>query len=173
MPRSHEPDTCILRAAETCLSCGETEKALAELGRIAPEHRARAEVLRLRTRIHAQARQWEHVVVVAGTLARMYPHEAFGAVHYSDALRRLGRFEEAIDFLLPIAQEQPTEPWPAFHLACALCQTGDLDPARLWLERALRRAAIPEELRDIAWHEPDLHPLWPLLHESASPRMNT
>jgi len=155
-----EPDIGHLRKAEDCLSRGDTKRALAELGRISPEHRARPDMLRLRVRIHAQAREWEHVAIVAGALARMHPDQSFGAVHYSDALRQLGRFDEAIDFLLPIAQENPGEPWPAYHLACALCRTGDLSAARRWLERAFLRAAIPDDLRGLAFLEEDLKPLW-------------
>ena len=146
--------------AERALEVDDAKKVLAAFDRIDSGNQGRAEVLRMRVRVHAHARQWEFVVIVAGVLASKEPDQHFGAVHYSDALRHLGRFDEAVDLLLPIAHRLPDCAWPAYHLACALCRTGDDRASRHWLARAFEKSAIQSDLREIAQREPDLLPLW-------------
>jgi len=46
-----------------------------------------------------------------------------------------------------------------YNLACYECQLGNLERAKLWLERAATMSN-PKEIKSMALDDPDLKPLW-------------
>jgi uncharacterized protein HemY len=54
-----QPDAVHLQAAEGWLDLGDHQQAAAELERITPAQRGHPDVLHLRWRVHAAAKEWE------------------------------------------------------------------------------------------------------------------
>lgn len=148
-----------LLAAEGWLELGDVEAAHQELEEIAFAHRTHQAVLYMRVRLYAQARKWDYVEAIAGTLARIAPDHPFGVLMLGTALRHLKRHEDAVAVLREPASRFATEWRFAYELACSLCGSGDLKGARKWLETAFDRAG-KMDVRTLALDEPDLEPLW-------------
>ncbi len=117
----------------------------------------------MRWRVHAQARKWEACLEIATTLTKVAPERRFGWLHRAQALRKLGRIQEAYDFLQQQrGRFEPNSTIPYF-LACYACQLGRLLDAQNWLEHAMGIAAETGDERQLklrAVDDPDLQPLW-------------
>jgi len=82
-----------------------------------------------------------------------------GLIHRSFALHELKRTAEARDNLMPAVDKFPKDVTLRYNLACYECQLGNLERAKLWLERAATMSN-PKEIKSMALDDPDLKPLW-------------
>ncbi len=155
------PDTHFLSAAVGWCELGSIAEAKAELERITPALRFHPEVLEVRWLLHAQEKNWEEGLTVAGKLVEVAPQRSSGWLHRAYALRRVARggLQAAWEVLLPAAEKFPEEPTIAYNLSCYACQLGRLDQARQWLHRAVEVAG-KSKIKFMALNDDDLAPLW-------------
>jgi tetratricopeptide (TPR) repeat protein len=148
-----------IRTAIGWLGLGDWQSASDELANIRPAFQAHVRVLDLRIRVHLRSDRPDLALLLTETLLSALPDDATGLNHRSLALQKLGRVQEALDLLLPLADRFPTDCMIPYNLACYLCQLGRLDEARQMLARSL---AIKGSMRRqlCALSDPDLAPLW-------------
>jgi len=98
-------------------------------------------VLEVRWTICAHEKQWRDALEIAEQELKFAPDESSGWLHRAYALRRVsgGGLSQAWNALLPAAEKFPAEPVIAYNLSCYACQLQQLDIARHWLNRAVRR----------------------------------
>lgn len=130
------PDNPHVRAAEGWLELGNHTEAHAELEKTPPQLRAHPHVLNLRWEIYAAAEQWHPALETASALIQLNPEEPLGWIYRSKALHGLKRTREARDNLLEVVDRFPVSVTVLYDLACYECQTGHLEKARRWMERA-------------------------------------
>ena len=153
------PDSHHLRAAIGWIELGNGLEATDELEQITVALRSHPDVLEVRWRIGAQAKQWERCIELATALTQITPEQSLGWIYLANSLYWAGRTPEARDTLLGVRERFPDEPGLPYNLACYECQLGNLAKAINWLDIAfglgtgkrLRRAALEDE---------DLQPLW-------------
>jgi Flp pilus assembly protein TadD len=152
------PDQHFVRAAEGWLELGDSMEAARELRRLTPATLGHPDVLEIRWRLHAARGQWESALDVARLVTHVAPDRPSGWIHQSYTLHEMKRTAEALQLLLPVAEQFPKESIIAYNLACYACQLGDFPGAKIWLERASRiRGKLP--LKEMALDDPDLAPL--------------
>jgi Tfp pilus assembly protein PilF len=152
-----------LSAAEGWISLGNVGEANAELEAITAGVRSHPEVLQVRWYVFAKAEQWEACVDIAATLTQLRPRQRFGWIHLVAALRRQGRFSEAIRVLDQAVRLCGDTPTFAFNLACCHAKVGEPRKAKQHLKRAFELARGNEalnHLRTRALDEPELEPVW-------------
>ena len=152
------PDSHHLRAAEGWLELGNWREAAADLERVAPALRMLPDVLALQFRVFAAGKDWERALIVGETLVELMPEHPGCWIDRSNALHYLGRYQEALDQLLPGWKKFPTNPVIPYNFACFTCRMGQIDIAREWLVIAL---ALPggQELKAQAAVDADLEAL--------------
>ena len=154
------PNGHYLSAAVGWLELGNLAEAKAELAQVSTGQRNHPDVLEVRWLICAEQKQWEEGLEVARELVQQAPGRASGWLHQAYALRRVtdGSVQKAWDALLPAAEKFSEEPVVPYNLACYACQMGQLDAARVWLEKA---AVIggKESIKQMALNDLDLEPL--------------
>ena len=91
-----------------------------------------------------------------------------GWVDRSYALHELKRTAEARDNLLRVVDKFPTEATMRYNLACYECQLGRLEEAKTWFQKACD-VGVPDKLREMALHDPDLEPLARILFVARQP----
>jgi len=156
------PDLLHLRAAEGWVGLGDYAAANDELEQIAAASRAHPDVLQLRWRIYANAKNWEACLDIATALTTMAPERRFGWIHRAHTLDKLGRTQEAKDLLLSVVNDWESNSTIPYHLAQYCARLGQTDQAKQWLGKALLVASDTEEverLRRMALEDPDLEPL--------------
>jgi Flp pilus assembly protein TadD len=155
------PDTHFLSAALGWCELGNVAEAKAELEGIAPALRQHPDVLEVRWLVHAQEKNWEEGLAVAGKLVEVAPQRSSGWLHRAYALRRAqgGGLQAAWNALLPAVEMFPEEPTIPYNLACYACQLRRLDQAREWLQRAVKITG-KEKITFMALNDDDLAPLW-------------
>lgn len=154
------PDSHHFNAAQGWLGLGLPLEAGAELEKISLWNIARPDVLELRWQVFAQVKKWHDCLTVAAALIQLAPEQPLGLIHRSYALHELKRTVEARDNLLPAVEKFPKDVTMRYNLACYECQLGNLESAKLWLERAAT-LGNPREIKSMALQDPDLQPLWP------------
>ncbi|MEA3207527.1 MAG: hypothetical protein QOE70_584 [Chthoniobacter sp.] len=132
------------------------EDAIAELDTLPEETATHAIVVELRTVILMQARRWKTALTVARVLCRTEPEKTSGFIHAAFCLHEIGRTAEAREVLLNGPSTLHTEPTFHYNLACYECALGNLDLARMHLEKSIQ---LDRKFRDFARHDPDLAPL--------------
>jgi tetratricopeptide (TPR) repeat protein len=166
MRKLEPPDTHYLMAAIGWSELGNLAEARAELIHISPAHQEHPDVLEVRWAVAAEQKRWEEGLQIAQALVREAPRRASGWLHRAYALRRVpdGSVQKASAALLPAFDKFPGEALIPFNLSCYACQMGQLDAARLWLQRAI---AIDgkEKIRQQALKDSDLEPLWDEIRE--------
>lgn len=156
-PLQH-PDDLLLHAAQGWLHLGDHLEADKVLDEITPEMRAHPVVLAVRCKVYAQAKQWDYVATVAETLVKMWPDEPQIWTQRSFALHQLGRTQEALDQLLPVAEKFRNVWTIPYSLSCYCAQLGHLKECLTWFKKAM---AIDEHsVKRRAIDDPDLKPLW-------------
>ena len=151
------PDSHHLRAAQGWLELGNYLEAGEELERIAPPLRSHDDVIEVRWRVHAQARNWHACVEIAAAVIELDPGNSSAWIHRAYALHELKRTQEAYDSLLPAAK-QFSEVWMIlYNLACYCAQLGRLDEGRGWIKQAM--AIDKRAVKQAAMDDPDLEPL--------------
>ena len=148
-----------VNAAAGWLGLGDVASANEELDQIAPELQTHPVVLMARCQSFMAAKQWDSLIQTAGSLVRDFPtlHEAW--VNRSYALHELKRTSEAFETLLPAAAMFPKIWVVPYNLACYCAQTGRLQEAKEWLNRAIVLSG-EKDIRAQALEDLDLKPLW-------------
>ena len=95
-------------------------------------------------------------------LTQLEPEEPGAWISLAYATRRKtgGGIAQARAILIQAWQTFPEEKIIAYNLACYDCQLGDLNAARLWLEKACVLGNA-RKIKHMARQDPDLEPLWP------------
>ncbi len=98
---------------------------------------------------------------VARKLIIRAPDRASGWLNRAYALRRSpeGGLSKAWDALLPAAEKFPDEPTVFYNLSCYACQLEQMENARKWFKKALKKGN-KEKLKRDALADADLKPLW-------------
>jgi len=160
------PDTHFLSAAVGWLELGNAHEAKGELEKISPTLGEHPDVLEVRWLVHAQEKNWNDGLAIARTLVATAPDRASGWLHQAYAIRRAsdGGLQAAWDALVPAFKMFPREATIPYNLSCYACQMGQLDEARLWLDRAIH-VSTKERIKIMALSDADLEPLWNEIRE--------
>jgi tetratricopeptide (TPR) repeat protein len=142
-----------LLAAEGYSELGMYDDALAELDSLPDELLGHVEVLKCRTVVLMQARRWKLALTAGRSLCRAAPNETTGFIHAAFCLHELGRTTEARDTLLSGPDLLHSEPTFHYNLACYECALGNLELARLHLEKSIE---LDKKFREFAKTDPDL-----------------
>ena len=142
-----------LLAAQGYCELGMYDDALAELDSLPAEILTTAAVVELRTVVLMQARRWKLALTASRSLCRVAPDRTCGFIHAAFCLHELGRTTEARDTLLSGPDLLHSEPTFHYNLACYECALGNLDLARMHLEKSFE---LDKKFRDFAKSDPDL-----------------
>ena len=115
-------------------------------------------MLEVRWQVLANAKKWDACVDIASEIVRLAPGRSDGWIHRSFSLHALKRTQEALDKLLPAAQEFPQVWTIPYNLACYCSKLGRFDEAKEWFKRAVLIDEKPVQRSGI--DDPDLQPLW-------------
>jgi Flp pilus assembly protein TadD len=161
------PDSHHLSAAMGWLELGDVAEAGAEFEKIAPQFRSHPHVLAIRYDICAKAGKWDAAAEIARTLTQLEPHQPDAWISLAYAVRRKpgGGIPQARAILVQARRTFPKEQIIAYNLACYECQLGDLNAAKLWLEKACTLGDA-NKIKLMALEDPDLKPLWPDLRKA-------
>jgi hypothetical protein len=161
------PDTHFLSGAIGWLGLGNATEEKAELDQIRQEQQKHPDVLELRWDIAATEKNWEQALGFARVLLQVAPERASGWLHQAYALRRVpeGSVKKAWDALLPAFDKFREESIISFNLSCYACQLGQLDAARVWLQRAMVIGG-KERIKAQALRDEDLKALWEEIRKS-------
>jgi len=107
-----------LQAAQGWLELGDWQSANEELEKISAEMGMHPDLVELRWRIYAQAKNWSACADIGKALTQLAPGSAVSWIHHAYALHELKRTQDAFDVLSPVAQRFPTEPTIPYNLAC-------------------------------------------------------
>ena len=145
-----------LLAAQGYAELGMFDDALAELDSL-PEKAQRAlPAMELRLGVLMQARRWKPALTISRRLMRAFPDKNIGYIHTAFCLHELGKTEEARSALLNGPETLHTEPTFHYNLACYECHLGNMDLARVHLDRSFQ---LDKKFRDFAKTDPDLQAL--------------
>ena len=128
-----------------------------ELDQIDPKGWHDPEVLKLRLDVSRHLHSWELMKIAASNLAQVDPADPQWSMSLAYATHRVESFESAKAVLLDAEKRHAGVAYIHFNLACYETQRGNLSEAR---ERLARALAILPSLRQIAFGDPDLEPLW-------------
>jgi len=142
-----------LLAAQGYCELGMYDDALGELDSLPEEVTQHAAVMELRTVTLMQAKRWKQALTASRSLCHVAPDKTTGFIHAAFCLHELGRTSEARDTLLSGPQLLHTEPTFHYNLACYECALGNLDLARLHLEKSI---VLDKKFKDFAKGDPDL-----------------
>ena len=153
MIESHEKT---LLAAQGYAELGMFDDALAELDSLPEKAQRDPTAMELRLGVLMQARRWKPALTVSRRLTRAYPDKNIGYIHTAFCLHELGKTEEARTALLNGPQTLHTDPTFHYNLACYECHLGNMDLARVHLDRSFQ---LDKKFRDFAKTDPDLQAL--------------
>lgn len=153
MPHGHDKT---LTAAQGYAELGMIDDALAELDTLPEKLRRDASVLELRLGILMRARRWADALLIGRRLTRRSPKKNLGYIHTAFCLHELGQTLEARTILLNGPESLHREPVYHYNLACYECHLGNLDLARLHLDRSF---ILDKKFREFAKIDPDLKAL--------------
>ncbi len=143
----------IRRAAEGYCELGMFDDALAEIESLPAELDEHPEVVELRTVILMQAKRWKPALTAGRVLCRVAPEKTIGFIHVAFCLHALGRTMEARDTLLAGPDALHLEATYHYNLACYECTLGNLDLARMHLDKSFE---MDKTFREYARSDPDL-----------------
>lgn len=145
-----------LLAAQGFAELGMFDDALEELDLLPLPLQDHPGTVELRLMILMQAKRWEHALISSRALCRVAPEKNMGYLHTAFCLHELGSTIEARATLLSGPETLHTDPTYHYNLACYECVLGNLDLARLHLEKSI---AIDKKFREFARTDRDLDPL--------------
>lgn len=146
-----------LNAALGYVKLGMMEDAVKELEGVEPEQRSKPEVLGVWVEVYSSAQKWSEMQRVALHLTTVQPENAQWWLHLAYATRRAESIQAAREILFQAEKLHPSEPTIQFNLGCYLCQLGDLDAARQYVNKSIERM---KGFRQLAIQDKDLEPLW-------------
>ena len=145
-----------LLAAQGYAELGMFDDALAELDSLPEKGQRDPTAMELRLGVLMQARRWKPALTISRRLTRAFPDKNIGYIHTAFCLHELGKTEEARSALLNGPQTLHTEPTFHYNLACYECHLGNMDLARVHLDRSFQ---LDKKFRDFAKSDPDLQAL--------------
>ena len=145
-----------LLAAQGYIELGMFDDGLAELDTLPENARRNPTALELRLAILMQTRRWKDALTVSRRLTRACPHKNVGYIHTAFCLHELGKTGEARTVLLAGPATLHAEPTYHYNLACYECHLGNIDLARMHLDRSFQ---LDKKYRDFAKTDPDLEAL--------------
>jgi predicted Zn-dependent protease len=147
-----------LEFASGYLELGMMVEAAEELEAISGEDRLSPAVMRLRSELYMQAKNWDLLLAVARELMRLVPDSEQGWIHSAYALRELGRVSEAKAVLIEAeSRHGPTSGVLHYNLACYHCLLGEMPAAKTRLAIACR---MNPAWRKAALDDKDLKAMW-------------
>ena len=129
------------------------DDAIAELDSLPENTGKNSTVVELRTVILMQAKRWKPALTASRELCRTEPKKTSGFIHAAFCLHELGRTAEARDVLLAGPETLHAEPTFHYNLACYECALGNLDLARMHLEKSFE---FDKKFKEYAKSDPDL-----------------
>lgn len=145
-----------LLAAQGYCELGMFDDSLAEIETLPEEARRHPTTIELRLAVLMQARRWKAALDESRGLCRIEPERPSGYIHAAFCLHELGETQGARDLLLSGPETLHGEATYHYNLACYECRLGNLDLARMHLERSFQ---IDKKFRDYAKTDPDLDAL--------------
>ena len=142
-----------LLAAQGYCELGMYDDALVELDSLPEELTQHMAVMELRAVTLMQAKRWKQALAASRSLCRVAPDKTTGFIHAAFCLHELGRTDEARDILLSGPNLLHAEPTFHYNLACYECALGNLDLARMHLEKSFE---LDKKFKDFARNDPDL-----------------
>jgi tetratricopeptide (TPR) repeat protein len=152
-----QPDRQHCQAAAGYVELGMFLEANTELDNIDPFNRAAPEVLALRMAIYRGLEKWELMQEIAKRLVDFQPDHVQWTISFAYATRRANSIQAAKKVLLNAEPNFPKEAVIKYNLACYFCQTGDIQNAKKYLEKAFE---IDLNWRMAALEDQDLKLLW-------------
>ena len=143
----------VLMAAQGYSELGMFDDALGEIESLPEEVTQHATVVELRTVILMQAQRWKTALTASRALCRVAPDKTSGFIHAAFCLHALGRTSEARDTLLSGPDVLHAQPTYHYNLACYECTLGNIELARMHLEKSFE---LDKKLREFAKSDPDL-----------------
>jgi predicted Zn-dependent protease len=129
------------------------DEALEELDSLPKRAASHATAIELRAVILMQAKRWKSALDASRDLCRREPEKSSGFIHAAFCLHELGYTVEARDMLLAGPNALHTEPTFHYNLACYECALGNMDLARMHLDKSFQ---LDKKFRDFARTDPDL-----------------
>jgi predicted Zn-dependent protease len=151
-----EPHSKTILAAQGYAELSMYDDALHELDQLPQEARQHATVLELRIVVLMQARRWKAALNSSRELCRLDPDKPTGYIHTAFCMHELGQTSDARDFLLGAPALLHGEATFHYNLACYECQLGNLELARMHLDKSF---TLDKKLREFASGDPDLQAL--------------
>ncbi len=145
-----------LLAAQGYSELGMPEEAIAEIDSLPADARQHPAAIELRLLALVQAQRWTAALTASRELCRIVPDKSAGYIHAAFCLHELGKTEDAREMLLSGPEALHAEPTYHYNLACYECHLGNLDLARLHLEKSFN---LDRKFRDFAKVDPDLEAL--------------
>ncbi len=145
-----------LLAAQGYTELGMFDDGLAELDTLPDKARRDPTAIELRLGILMQARRWKNALTVSRQLTRAVPDKNIGYIHTAFCLHELGKTTEARTVLLTGPATLHSEPTYHYNLACYECHLGNMELARVHLDRSFQ---LDKKFRDFAKTDPDLQAL--------------
>ena len=143
----------ILLAAQGYCELGMFDDALAELKTLPEEAQGDVPAVEMRLAIQMQAKRWKEALKVAEKLCAMKPDASAGFIHAAFCLHELGRTADARDKLLTGPPALHKEATFHYNLACYECMLGNLELARMHLEKSIE---LDKKFKDFSKTDPDL-----------------
>jgi predicted Zn-dependent protease len=142
-----------MRAAQGYCELGMFDDALSELGALPGDAQHHPKVVELRLAICMQARRWQSALSISQELCRVAPQNSTGYIHAAFCLHELGKTAEARDVLLNGPETLHSDPTFHYNLACYECRLGNVEIARMHLDRSVK---LDKKFGEIARNDPDL-----------------
>ena len=146
----------ILLAAQGYCELGMFDDALLELNGLPRSEQERSPAIDMRLAVLMQAKRWKAALPVSRELCRLHPQKNSGYIHAAFCLHEIGNTTEARDILLNGPSSLHVEPTFHYNLACYECTLGNLEVARVHLQKCFE---LDKKFRDFAKTDPDLAPL--------------
>lgn len=151
-----QPHARTLLAAQGYSELSMYDDALKELEQLPEDAREHPTTIELRLVILMQAKRWKAALAAARELCRRDPDKATGFIHAAFCMHELGRTAEARDFLIEGPPALHTEPTFHYNLACYECRLGNVELARMHLDKSFE---LDRKYKEFAKTDPDLDPL--------------
>jgi tetratricopeptide (TPR) repeat protein len=162
-PKPIEENDRHLEAAEGWLELGNYLEANEELERISPVLRAHPEVLRVRWKVYAAAKEWDGAFAIAQTLTDKLPGLEQHWLFLAAALHGMGKTQEAYETVCGVMNEFGQRPAIPYQAACYAAELGELFKANEWLDLAIEVGG--DEIEERALLDAALKPLWDRIRE--------
>lgn len=153
------PDIHFLNAAIGWLELGDHEEARQELERLSFLTRYHPDVLLVRWKVFARAKNWTRSLDIARAFVRIAPERPTGWICLAYSLYNTRQTLDAWNQLLNAEKKFPDISAIPYFLACLACQLGKTVEAAQWLAR-WNSLVKGSDRRATAHRDPRLQPIW-------------